>query len=73
MQCDLSGHNPDTPLEARLRATGDYDQARIDFLRDNPSAGSPRQKRSQGLSFTSPATSRFTTGTMNIVDGGWAL
>ena len=65
----------DSPsLHDRLRATGDYDQAMLDFVARQPMGrvGSTDEIANLALYLASDE-SAFTTGQAHIVDGGWAL
>jgi 2-keto-3-deoxy-L-fuconate dehydrogenase len=64
----------DTPsLHTRLRATGDYEQARRDFIARQPMGrlGHVDEIAALALYLASPA-SAFTTGQVHIIDGGWS-
>lgn len=60
-------------LEARLHATGDYETAYKNFVARQPMGrlGSAREMAELALYLASDA-SAFTTGTINIIDGGWS-
>lgn len=63
----------DTPsLEARLRATGDYETARQTFIARQPMGrvGLPQEVAELALYLASDSSS-FTTGQTHIIDGGW--
>lgn len=65
----------DTPsLHERLRATGDYEQARIDFDARQPMGrcGTPQEIAALALYLASDE-SAFTTGQAHVIDGGWAI
>lgn len=65
----------DSPsLHDRLRATGDYDQAMIDFVARQPMGriGAADEIAALALYLASDA-SAFTTGQGHIIDGGWAI
>lgn len=59
-------------LEQRLRATGDYETAYKNFVARQPMGrmGSAREMAELALYLASDASS-FTTGTINVIDGGW--
>lgn len=59
-------------LEARLRATGDYDTAYNNFVARQPMGrmGSAEEIAQLALYLASD-DSAFTTGTINVIDGGW--
>jgi 2-keto-3-deoxy-L-fuconate dehydrogenase len=59
-------------LEARLRATGDYAAARAAFVARQPMGrfGKPEEVAELALYLASDA-SAFTTGAIQIIDGGW--
>jgi 2-keto-3-deoxy-L-fuconate dehydrogenase len=60
-------------LEQRLQATGDYDAAYKNFVARQPMGrlGSAREMAELALYLASDA-SAFTTGTINVIDGGWS-
>lgn len=60
-------------LEQRLHDTGDYDTAYKNFVARQPMGrlGSAREMAELALYLASDA-SAFTTGTINIIDGGWS-
>lgn len=61
-------------LEQRMRATGDLEQAKKDFLARQPIGRFAAADEITGIVIhLASDESRFTTGTVNIVDGGWAL
>ncbi|HMB75563.1 MAG TPA: SDR family oxidoreductase [Kiloniellaceae bacterium] len=61
-------------LEERMRASGDFEQAKKDFLARQPIGRFATAEEVTGIVVhLASDESRFTTGTMNIVDGGWAL
>ena len=59
-------------LEERMRATGDYETAYKNFVARQPMGrlGSARELAELALYLASDA-SAFTTGTINLIDGGW--
>ncbi|HEX7759948.1 MAG TPA: SDR family oxidoreductase [Caulobacteraceae bacterium] len=59
-------------LEARLRATGDYEAARAAFIARQPMGrlGRPEEIAELAAYLASDAAG-FTTGAIHIVDGGW--
>lgn len=60
-------------LEARLHATGDYEAALKNFVARQPMGrlGTAREMAELALYLASDA-SAFTTGTINVIDGGWS-
>ena len=60
-------------LEERMRATGDYETAYKNFVARQPMGrlGSAREMAELALYLASDA-SAFTTGTINVIDGGWS-
>lgn len=60
-------------LEGRLRATGDYQQARKDFVARQPMGrmGEAGEVALLALYLASDE-SAFTTGTIQVIDGGWS-
>lgn len=60
-------------LEQRLHATGDYEAAYKNFVARQPMGrlGTAREMAELALYLASDA-SAFTTGTINIIDGGWS-
>lgn len=60
-------------LEQRLQATGDYEAAYKNFVARQPMGrlGTAREMAELALYLASDA-SAFTTGTINIIDGGWS-
>lgn len=61
-------------LEERMRQTGDFDKAMADFLARQPIGRLAAAEEVMGIVIhLASDESRFTTGTFNIVDGGWAL
>jgi 2-keto-3-deoxy-L-fuconate dehydrogenase len=59
-------------LEARLRATGDYEAARAAFVARQPMGrlGRPEEIAELAAYLASDAAA-FTTGAIHIIDGGW--
>lgn len=59
-------------LEQRLHATGDYETAYKNFVGRQPMGrlGSAKEMAELALYLASDASS-FTTGTINVIDGGW--
>ena len=59
-------------LDDRLRSTGDYDKARQSFVARQPMGriGSAEEIAQLALYLASDESS-YTTGTVNIIDGGW--
>lgn len=59
-------------LEQRLHATGDYETAYKNFVARQPMGrlGSAKEMAELALYLASDASS-FTTGTINVIDGGW--
>lgn len=65
----------DSPsLHDRLRATGDYDKAKAEFIARQPMGrvGDADEIATLALYLASDA-SGFTTGQTHIIDGGWAI
>ena len=65
----------DTPsLQERLRATGNYEQARKDFVARQPMGrlGTAAEIAELALYLASDA-SAFVTGQCHVVDGGWSM
>ena len=61
-------------LEERMRATGDYEDAKIQFLARQPIGRFATADEVAGiLIHLASDESKFTTGTFQIVDGGWSL
>ncbi len=61
-------------LEGRMRATGDYETAKIEFLARQPIGRFATADEVAGiLIHLASDESKFTTGTFQIVDGGWSL
>ena len=61
-------------LEERMRATGDYENAKIEFLARQPIGRFATSEEVTGiLIHLASDESKFTTGTFQIVDGGWSL
>ena len=61
-------------LEERMRATGDYENAKIEFLARQPIGRFATSEEVTGiLIHLASDDSQFTTGTFQIVDGGWSL
>jgi 2-keto-3-deoxy-L-fuconate dehydrogenase len=59
-------------LDARLRATGDYEAAKAAFIQRQPMGrlGEPREIAALALYLASDEAA-FTTGQCHIIDGGW--
>jgi len=61
-------------LEERMRATGDFERAKADFLARQPIGRFASAEEVTGIIVhLASDESRFTTGTFNVVDGGWAV
>ena len=61
-------------LEERMRATGDYEKAKIEFLARQPIGRFATSEEVTGiLIHLASDESKFTTGTFQVVDGGWSL
>jgi len=61
-------------LEERMHATGDIENAKIEFLARQPIGRFATSKEVTGiLIHLASDESKFTTGTFQIVDGGWSL
>lgn len=60
-------------LQDRMKANGDYEKAREDFLKRQPTGriGNPLEIANLALYLGSDESS-YTTGTVNIIDGGWS-
>jgi 2-keto-3-deoxy-L-fuconate dehydrogenase len=61
----------DSPsLQDRLKATGDYEKARRDFIARQPIGriGTPQEVADLALYL---ATATYTTGQIHVIDGGW--
>jgi 2-keto-3-deoxy-L-fuconate dehydrogenase len=61
----------DSPsLQERLKATGDYEKARRDFIARQPIGriGTPEEVAELALYL---ATATYTTGQVHVIDGGW--
>lgn len=60
-------------LEQRLAATGDYEQAKKDFIARQPMGriGEPAEIAALAT-YLASEESAFTTGTTNVIDGGWS-
>lgn len=69
--CPGTVHTPS--LEQRLRAAGDYEAAYKNFVARQPMGrlGTAREMAELALYLASDA-SAFTTGTINVIDGGWS-
>lgn len=65
----------DTPsLQARLRATGDYEKARADFNARQPMGRLGRAEEIAALAlYLASDESSFTTGQIHVIDGGWTI
>lgn len=64
----------DTPsLQARLRAAGDYERARAEFVARQPMGrlAAPEEIADLAVYLASDESS-FTTGQIHVIDGGWA-
>jgi 2-keto-3-deoxy-L-fuconate dehydrogenase len=60
-------------LEQRLRATGDYDAARVEFISRQPMGRFGRAEEVAQLAlYLASDKSAFTTGQCHIIDGGWS-
>jgi len=61
-------------LDDRMRETGDYENAKIEFLARQPIGRFASSEEVAGiLIHLASDESKFTTGTFQIVDGGWSL
>lgn len=71
--CICPGTVESPSLQDRLRATGDYDKARADFVARQPMGriGTPDEIAALALYLGSDDSS-FTTGQAHVIDGGWA-
>ena len=59
-------------LQDRLRATGDYDKARAEFIARQPIGRVGRPEEIADLAVYL-ATATYTTGQVQIIDGGWNM
>lgn len=60
-------------LEQRLAATGDYRKAREQFIARQPMGRVGRASEVAALAtYLASDESAFTTGTVNVIDGGWS-
>ena len=60
-------------LEARLHATGDYDTARAAFIGRQPMGRLGRLEELAALAvYLASDEAGFTTGSVHLIDGGWA-
>lgn len=60
-------------LEARLHATGDYDTARSAFIARQPMGRLGRLEEVAALAvYLASDEAGFTTGSVHLIDGGWA-
>ena len=60
-------------LDERLRATGDYDQARKDFIARQPMGRiGTAEEIAEIATYLASDAAGFTTGQCHVVDGGWA-
>ena len=59
-------------LDERLAATGDYDKARADFIARQPMGriGDPKEIAALAT-YLGSSESAYSTGTINVIDGGW--
>jgi len=71
--CVCPGTVESPSLHERLRATGDFDKARADFIARQPMGriATPEEIASLVLYLASDESS-FTTGQALVIDGGWA-
>ena len=61
-------------LESRMRATGNYETAKVEFLARQPIGRFATAEEVAGIIIhLASDESKFTTGTFQIVDGGWSL
>jgi len=61
-------------MEDRMRETGDYENAKIEFMARQPIGRFATSEEVTGiLIHLASDESKFTTGTFQIVDGGWSL
>jgi len=65
----------ETPsLEARMRATGDYDATRAAFIARQPMGRLGRAEEVAELAlYLASDASAFTTGQVHVIDGGWTM
>jgi len=61
-------------LNARLKATGDFEKAMKEFVQRQPMGrlGLPEEIAALALYLASDEAA-FVTGTTQVIDGGWAL
>ncbi|MGD9741028.1 MAG: SDR family oxidoreductase [Dongiaceae bacterium] len=61
-------------LEERIRALGDYERARANFIERQPIGrlGTPEEVAELALYLSSDAAA-FTTGQAHVIDGGWTM
>lgn len=59
-------------LDERLAATGDYEKARSDFIARQPMGriGDPKEIAALAT-YLGSSESAYSTGTINVIDGGW--
>ena len=61
-------------LEERMHASGNFEQAKLDFLARQPIGRFAESHEVTGvLIHLASDESKFTTGTFQVVDGGWSL
>lgn len=61
-------------LDERLRATGDYEKARSEFIERQPMGRVGKAKEVAALAtYLASDESAFTTGTTHTIDGGWSV
>ena len=65
----------DSPsLHERLKATGDYESAMVDFVNRQPMGRIGKAEEIASLAlYLGSSDSAFTTGQTHIIDGGWAI
>jgi 2-keto-3-deoxy-L-fuconate dehydrogenase len=61
-------------LDERLAATGDYEKARADFVARQPMGriGDPKEIAALAT-YLGSSESAYTSGTVNVIDGGWSI
>lgn len=61
-------------LDERLRATGDYEKARSEFIERQPMGRVGKAEEVAALAtYLASDESAFTTGTTHTIDGGWSV
>ena len=61
-------------LEQRMRATGDYEKARAEFIARQPMGRVGKSEEIAALvAYLASDDAGFTTGQIHIIDGGWSI